>query len=95
MEVRRCVNCMEELKAGESICPHCGYDQQAREENPWGLQRGTILKGRYLVGNVLGHGGFGITYIGFDLVLSIKVAMKEYFPMRSVTQDHSGSNRLL
>ncbi len=96
MEVRRCVNCMEELGAlGDPICPHCGYDQQKEQENPYGLRRNTILKGRYLVGNMLGQGGFGITYIGFDLVLNIKVAIKEYFPMGSVSRDRSRSNRLL
>ena len=36
MEVRRCVNCMEELGApGDPICPHCGYDQQKEQENQW------------------------------------------------------------
>ena len=96
MEVRRCVNCMEELGApGGPICPHCGYDQQKEQENLYGLKRNTILKGRYLVGNMLGQGGFGITYIGFDLVLNIKVAVKEYFPMGSVIRDNSQSNRLV
>ena len=32
------------------------------------LKPGTILDGKYLVGEMLGQGGFGITYIGFCLL---------------------------
>lgn len=44
------------------------------------LRPGTVLDDRFLVGNALGEGGFGITYIGLDLTLDIKVAIKEYYP---------------
>ncbi|MCK5129154.1 MAG: PASTA domain-containing protein, partial [Clostridiales bacterium] len=37
-------------------------------------------KGRYLVGKVVGFGGFGVTYIGWDLLLQQRIAVKEYFP---------------
>ena len=47
----------------------------------------TILKGQYLVGCALGEGGFGITYIGWDLFLHIPVAIKEYFPSGVVIRD--------
>ncbi len=65
-------------------CPHCGYEQAA-EPFPFGVRPGTILRGRYLVGRVLGQGGFGITYVGYDLTLELKVAVKEYFPAGIVT----------
>ena len=46
----------------------------------------TILEGRYLIGKVLGEGGFGITYTGFDLRLEERVAIKEFYPAGSVTR---------
>jgi len=64
-----------------------------------------VLLGRYVVGKVLGQGGFGATYLGFDQRLEIKVAIKEFFPVSLVsrmpgetglvpyTDDHAGTFR--
>jgi serine/threonine protein kinase len=51
------------------------------------LRPRTILNGKYLLGRMLGQGGFGITYIGWDLNLDIKVAVKEYYPTGFVTRE--------
>lgn len=76
---RVCYGCFQEKPEGSPICPYCGFN--AEEEQPFlALPLGTVLRGRYLVGRVLGVGGFGITYLGYDLVLEIKVAVKEYMP---------------
>ena len=81
MEIRRCMKCMHALAAGEIFCSECGRPYGSVETEPFALKPGTILDGKYLVGEMLGQGGFGITYIGFDLLLEQKVAIKEYFPM--------------
>lgn len=93
MEVNRCLNCMEEIE--DAVCPKCGYNHyKVYEQSPMALKVNTVLYGRYLVGRMLGQGGFGMTYIGFDLLLNIKVAIKEYFPMGSVSRDNTISNLL-
>ena len=74
-----CPYCMSRVQPGET-CPVCGLTQGAYTPAPYHVPPGTILMGRYLIGRVLGEGGFGITYIGCDLRLDMKVAIKEYFP---------------
>ena len=91
MEIRRCMKCMHPLAAGETVCPECGRAYGSANAESFALKPGTILEGKYLVGEMLGQGGFGITYIGFDLLLEQKVAIKEYFPMSTgmVTRENS------
>ena len=74
-----CVNCFAPL-ADSSVCPKCGFDNAAYQPQPHHLPPGTVLRNRYTVGKVLGQGGFGITYAGFDTSLDRRVAIKEYFP---------------
>lgn len=75
-------------------CPHCGYLHQKQAAQSYALQPGTILHGKYLIGSMLGQGGFGITYIGWDLALNRKVAIKEYFPSSYVSRDSEASTFL-
>lgn len=75
-----CYGCMEPLGEARS-CARCGRLRGRREALPHQLRPGTTLnEGRYLLGRVIGQGGFGITYIGRDLTLNMRVAVKEYFP---------------
>ena len=84
MEVNRCPHCMEELgEVTGNFCPFCGFNAAQNPQPPEALPRESILHGKYLIGDVLGRGGFGITYIGFDLSLESKVAIKEYYPSGS------------
>lgn len=73
-----CMKCMRIISNGD-VCGSCG-NVVPQELLPHRLAPGTILRGRYLVGNSLGQGGFGITYIGCDLLLNFRVAIKEYYP---------------
>ena len=84
MALRRCFGCMNLVE--EDICPHCGHPaDHANERNH--LPAGTVLRGQYLIGKVLGHGGFGITYIGWDLYLEMVVCIKEFYPASAVNRD--------
>ena len=84
MELSKCLGCMEDLQGYP--CPHCGYDPVKEKRPEYALPQETILAGKYLVGRVLGQGGFGITYIGWDLALERKVAIKEYYPSGQVSR---------
>ena len=80
-----CPNCMAKTAPVNGKCPVCGSDVNIQNA-PHQLPVNCILNGRYLVGKVLGAGGFGITYIGLDLRLEERVAIKEFYPTGSVTR---------
>lgn len=86
---KRCYGCMQ-LKSSSPICEHCGYDENLTND-PHQLPAGTILGRKYQIGRVLGQGGFGITYVGWDYSLDTPVAIKEYYPKSLVTRDCGSS----
>ncbi len=87
---RLCMGCMSEIQSKEHPCPHCGWQADDEERlSPHHLLSQTILNGKYLIGRVLGEGGFGITYLGWDLNLDMKVAIKEYYPAGFVTRENT------
>lgn len=51
------------------------------------LSNTTVLKERYMVRDVLGNGGFGITYSAWDKEKNCKVAMKELYPRKDVYRE--------
>ena len=76
-----CYNCFKEKPQSEGACPYCGFDLEDNvKKYPVALRAGTILNNRYIVGRVLGQGGFGITYLAWDEKLEARVAVKEYMP---------------
>ena len=74
-----CFGCFNEHD-GNGPCPRCGFDLSKAKHPFVALPIGTILNGRYLTGRVLGVGGFGVTYLAFDMTLEISVAVKEFLP---------------
>lgn len=95
MDVEKlCMGCMKELKM-PGICPNCGYNPAAVSTEGHYLKPCTILNGKYLVGRVLGEGGFGITYIGFDINLELPIAIKEFYPNGYVTRESDVTSLVL
>lgn len=84
----RCFGCMEEIPENEEICRHCGYQKGTDVKEAYYLLPGKIIGGKYLIGKVLGYGGFGVTYIGWDTTLNRKVAVKEYLPSDFATRSY-------
>ena len=72
------------------ICPFCGHEKIGEKTWNKALTPGTILNNKILIGNILGKGGYGITYIGFDLLLEYRVAIKEFFPEDLVDRAEDG-----
>ncbi len=89
---KRCYGCMK-LKQAGPVCEHCGFDEN-RQNDLHQLPVGTLLRGQYRVGKVLGQGGFGITYLGYDENLEGPVAIKEYFPAGMVTRSAESTNNI-
>ena len=83
---RRCMGCMETYSDEYEICPYCGYVEGSASEEAIHMQPNSLLHDRYIVGKVLGFGGFGVTYIAWDGRLEQKVAIKEYLPSEFSTR---------
>lgn len=81
MSFNICLNCMEPLSEDVNFCPNCGKRLEDIHQRPEALPLKTVLENRYIIGRVLGKGGFGITYLAYDMTLQSKTAIKEYYPV--------------
>ena len=86
-----CYNCFQK-KGDSAVCPHCRYNPDADKSRfPTALPAGITLGKDYILGRVLGQGGFGITYIAKDKNYGARVAIKEYFPDSMATRDSTNT----
>ena len=76
--MERCPYCFKQIAEGERCS--CGYELSDNANIEEALRPGTIIGACYQIGAVLGKGGFGITYRGYDLNMQKIVAIKEFFP---------------
>jgi serine/threonine protein kinase len=74
-----CMGCMSE-KGDAPVCSVCEWQEGTLPDSSSQLPPRTLVADKYLLGRVLGQGGFGITYLAWDLILGRKLAIKEYFP---------------
>ncbi len=83
MPLNLCLACMKQIATGQSVCPYCKAQVPCSPNPEDCLQPGYHLPkstGRYVIGRVIGRGGFGITYIAFDTLLRVTRCIKEFFP---------------
>lgn len=73
-----CESCF--CETDEEICPHCGFSAAEYSADPLVLPMGTRLNDKIIIGRVMGKGGFGVTYLGYDLRMDKTIAVKEYYP---------------
>ncbi|MBR0161004.1 MAG: serine/threonine protein kinase [Oscillospiraceae bacterium] len=93
MQQLACYNCFH-IKPAEGTCPFCGYDPGRDERKyPFALKPGSTLANRYVLGRVLGQGGFGVTYVALDHITRSRIAIKEYLPSEMAMR-HPGRSQL-
>lgn len=93
--MKRCFSCFKEYGDEFEICPHCGTIEIKKPKEPIYLMPGTILSNRYILGQSVGAGGFGIVYSAWDMKLEIVVAVKEFFVSRMVTRAVGQTNLIV
>lgn len=74
-----CDYCFEPIAPG-SVCTKCGLSHDNYHAEAGLLTPGTNLLGKYIIGRVLGRGGFGATYLAYSSERDKVVAIKEYYP---------------
>lgn len=91
----RCGSCFQEYDEGLGLCPYCGYAPGDQPAEVFCLAPGSVIADRYLIGEMLGLGGFGITYKAWDQKLGTLLAVKEYYPSGLVNRQPGDARVIL
>lgn len=86
-----CESCFSEIDS--ETCPCCGFHKAEFTPDPIVLPMGTKLGDKFIIGRVMGKGGFGITYLAYDLRMDKTIAVKEYYP-NGIAYRHPGSTEV-
>lgn len=87
--ITECTGCFYKYDdaIGGNICPKCGRTEGDPPKEPFMLAPGTVIKenlhNRYIIGNAINSGGFGIIYVAKDIHTDKVIAIKEHFPTQN------------
>lgn len=84
--MKRCYSCFSSFSDEFTVCPYCGAVASSHPKEPIYLYPGSVLADRYMIGEAIGQGGFGIIYRAWDLKLETIVAIKEFYVSKLVTR---------
>ena len=73
-----CPGCMNEV-GDAANCPYCGFDMKSEQEAPY-IAYGTVLAGKYVIGDILESNNEGVTYLGLDTITNNCVRVREFLP---------------
>ena len=86
---KRCMHCMNELSPNDLVCPHCAYSCDQVQAAQY-LPHGIILKGRYLIGNMIKRNADSAVYIGYDIQNEKIIEIREFFAYELCVRDEDG-----
>ncbi len=81
-----CMGCMTD-KGKASVCPNCQYQETGLPVSELYLYPRSLLRGRYLVGNIISVNPFSAVYIGYDTQTNQSVSIKEYLPYSLIDRE--------
>lgn len=87
--MQKCMKCMADI-GEEEFCPHCGNEIARAYWKNGQLAEGTVLRGKYIVGQVLQRDASGITYIAWDAEQESRIALREWFPEKYAARMEDG-----
>lgn len=93
--MKRCYSCFHQFGDEFNICPYCGQKYSPQPKEPIYLTPGTVLAQRYIIGQAVGAGGFGIVYKAWDSKLETIVAIKEFFVTHIMTRAAGLNNAIV